>query len=100
MQTVNLFNLRKTDDYSFLYDMLDGIEGFESFPSQDECYYVSADESYYNGSYRIIWNKNGVWYEAEDSHCSCRRWESFDPDEVSEEYVIVTLQRLLGVDKS
>lgn len=59
----------------------------EKFPTEEECVYVNFYGGSYSEGYRIIWRRDGQWYDAEDDHCSCNGFGGFMPYEVTEGYV-------------
>lgn len=82
--------------------MLDGYDDIknefpEDCPPRDQVIYAYFDELWYEESYRIIWqDEEGLWWEAEDGHCSCNGFGPFDPKPVTKEYVDMQFKHLRG----
>lgn len=80
--------------------MLDGYDDIknefpEDCPPRDQVAYARFYSEWYTESYRIIWqDEEGLWWEAEDYHCSCNGFEPFYPRAVTKEYVDMQLKHL------
>lgn len=55
-----------------------------TFPTEDELIFASYGGGAYEGDATLVWKRDGKFYEAHGSHCSCYGLEGqFNPEETS-----------------
>lgn len=62
-------------------------QGFPDDIKDEDVIYANYDTPSYEGSAYILFKKDGKFYEAYDSHCSCYGLENWSPEETTIETV-------------
>jgi len=55
------------------------VVDFPKFPKEEEILFAHIDEDSYEGSFHMVWRRDGKLFEMRNSHCSCNSYsDDFD----------------------